>query len=68
LLKEEATEIPLGFIYTGLPGLSNELAAKLTRISPRTIGQANRVEGMTPAALLLILTRIKTLEKSAVSG
>jgi tRNA uridine 5-carboxymethylaminomethyl modification enzyme len=68
MLKEEATEIPLGFIYTGLPGLSNELAAKLTRISPRTIGQANRVEGMTPAALLLILTRIKTLEKSSVSG
>lgn len=59
--KEESRFIPDGFVYEGLPGLSNELKAKLTRIQPRSIGQAERIEGMTPAAIALILAQIKRM-------
>ncbi len=44
-------------------GLSNELSSKLERIRPTTIAQAARVEGMTPAAIMLLLARIRRIEK-----
>ena len=59
LQRDESHKIPEGFQYTGLQGLSNELQLKLTRIQPATLAQAGRVEGMTPAALTLLLARIK---------
>ena len=59
LHRDESHNIPEGFQYTGLQGLSNELQLKLTRIQPATLAQAGRVEGMTPAALTLLLARIK---------
>jgi tRNA uridine 5-carboxymethylaminomethyl modification enzyme len=37
-----------------MPGLSAELAEKLVKVRPRTLGQAGRIEGMTPAALALL--------------
>ena len=46
--------IPAGFSYEGLPGLSCEIAERLTEIRPETLGQALRVPGVTPAAVALI--------------
>lgn len=57
--RDEAVEIPEHFDYAGLSGLSGELRQKLDRLRPRNIGQAARVEGMTPAALILILARLR---------
>ena len=59
LRRDEAHEIPLEFDYSALVGLSNELQQKLTKVRPATLGQAGRVEGMTPAALTLILARLR---------
>lgn len=59
LARDESHAIPEGFQYAGLQGLSNELQMKLSRIRPATLAQAGRVEGMTPAALTLLLARIK---------
>ncbi|GLQ35525.1 tRNA uridine 5-carboxymethylaminomethyl modification enzyme MnmG [Amylibacter marinus] len=57
--RDEALKIPDDFSYSGIPGLSNELQSKLTAARPATLGQAGRIDGMTPAALALILTRIR---------
>ncbi len=59
LKRDEAHEIPVEFDYSGLPGLSNELAAKLQAARPATLAHAARIEGMTPAALTLVLARIR---------
>ncbi len=59
LQRDEAQRIPDDFRYEDLVGLSNELADKLSRVRPRTLAQAGRVEGMTPAALTLILARLR---------
>lgn len=56
LRRDEDLVLPDELAYDGLPGLSNELKTKLTRVRPRTIGQAGRMEGMTPAALALLVT------------
>ncbi|GGF67861.1 tRNA uridine 5-carboxymethylaminomethyl modification enzyme [Mameliella alba] len=67
LKKDEAVEIPLGFDFESLQGLSNELKMKLTRTRPETIAQAGRIDGMTPAALTLILAKLRQhLRKDAV--
>lgn len=59
LQKDEAHRIPEGFDYGALEGLSNELKAKLMAAQPETLAQAGRIDGMTPAALTLLLTRLK---------
>ncbi|MDQ7080224.1 MAG: tRNA uridine-5-carboxymethylaminomethyl(34) synthesis enzyme MnmG [Paracoccaceae bacterium] len=59
LEKDEALKIPDDFDYTTISGLSNELKGKLATIRPQTLGQAGRIDGMTPAALTLILSRIR---------
>ncbi len=59
LRRDEAHLIPVEFDYEGLNGLSHELKQKLLASKPETLGQAGRIEGMTPAALTLILARIK---------
>ena len=46
--------IPDALDYEVIPGLSHELRLKLGAVRPRTIGHANRIEGMTPAALALV--------------
>ena len=58
--KDEALRIPDDFSYDGISGLSNELQQKLGAAKPATLGQAGRVDGMTPAALALILTKIRS--------
>ena len=60
--KDEKLEIPDGFSFDGVSGLSNELQLKLATARPTTLGQASRIEGMTPAALALILTTIRRAE------
>ncbi|TNB49830.1 tRNA uridine-5-carboxymethylaminomethyl(34) synthesis enzyme MnmG [Martelella lutilitoris] len=58
--KDEGRAIPDDFDYAALPGLSNELKGKLAKARPATIAQASRIDGMTPAALSLLLVRLKT--------
>ncbi|MDO9639212.1 MAG: tRNA uridine-5-carboxymethylaminomethyl(34) synthesis enzyme MnmG [Pseudotabrizicola sp.] len=59
LKREELTEIPKDFPYAELSGLSGELKAKLLRQRPASLARAAEMEGMTPAALALILARIR---------
>jgi len=54
----ENIRIPDGFVYQGLPGLSLEIMEKLTHLRPRTLGQAGRVSGVTPAAITLLMMYI----------
>jgi tRNA uridine 5-carboxymethylaminomethyl modification enzyme len=65
LRKDEAYVIPNGFDYRDIPGLSSELTAKLERTCPSDLAQAARIDGMTPAALALLLGRIRYLEKKS---
>ena len=53
--RNEDTRLPEDFDYAGIPGLSAELQAKLASVRPETIGQAQRIPGMTPAAISLLL-------------
>lgn len=57
--KEESRVIPVDFEYRVLPGLSNELKQKLELVRPPSIGHAERIEGMTPAAIALILSQLR---------
>jgi tRNA uridine 5-carboxymethylaminomethyl modification enzyme len=57
--KEEAIVIPDGFAFGSLPGLSNEIRQKLEHHRPANLGQAARLDGMTPAALMLLLAHLK---------
>ncbi|MGR3838237.1 MAG: tRNA uridine-5-carboxymethylaminomethyl(34) synthesis enzyme MnmG [Cognatishimia sp.] len=59
LKRDETQYIPESFDFSALEGLSNELTAKLERARPSNLAQAARVEGMTPAALTLLLARLK---------
>lgn len=65
LLREEAAIIPQEFVYLGLPGLSSELGLKLSRVRPGNLADAARIEGMTPAALTLILAHIRKARREA---
>lgn len=67
LRRDEDTEIPTDFDYSDLSGLSGELMQKLTRFRPNTLAQAGRIEGMTPAALVLILARLRKQTRRAAS-
>ncbi|KAA2315446.1 tRNA uridine-5-carboxymethylaminomethyl(34) synthesis enzyme MnmG [Pseudooceanicola sediminis] len=58
LKRDELREIPSNFDYGVLDGLSNELKLKLKVVRPSNLAQAGRIEGMTPAALALILSRL----------
>ncbi len=65
-MKElEGMKIPAEFDYTAIPGLSNELKAKLARVEPATVGQAERIPGMTQAALTAILVVMKKRDLEA---
>lgn len=68
LQREEAAVIPIDFDYDLLAGLSNELTAKLKRQQPANLAQAGRIEGMTPAALTLILAHLRKVQRGKVSA
>ncbi len=59
LRRDEALRIPDNFDYDAISGLSSEILAKLLLARPGSVGQASRIEGMTPAALLLILSTLQ---------
>ncbi len=63
LKRDEAHAIPPDFDFESLTGLSNELRQKLCAAQPETLGQAGRVEGMTPAALTLILAKLRQRDR-----
>ncbi|MEQ1929002.1 MAG: tRNA uridine-5-carboxymethylaminomethyl(34) synthesis enzyme MnmG [Parvularculaceae bacterium] len=57
--KDESLKLPGDLPYAEMTGLSNEIRAKLAATRPLTLGQAGRMEGVTPAALTLVLAHIK---------
>ncbi|MGY9025091.1 MAG: tRNA uridine-5-carboxymethylaminomethyl(34) synthesis enzyme MnmG [Candidatus Pelagibacterales bacterium] len=64
LKRDESVKIPHAFDYFQLSSLSNELKEKLDKTRPTNISQASRIEGMSPAAINLILSIIKSRAKS----
>ena len=56
---EEGTPIPVDFDYNAVRGLSREVSQKLGAQRPETIGQASRIQGVTPAAISLLLVHLK---------
>ena len=56
--RHEHTSIPAAFDYARVRGLSNEVQQKLERVRPQTVGQAQRIPGMTPAAISLLLVHL----------
>ncbi|MGR3758146.1 MAG: tRNA uridine-5-carboxymethylaminomethyl(34) synthesis enzyme MnmG, partial [Tranquillimonas sp.] len=59
LRRDAAVEIPPDFDFAAVGGLSNEIRQKLALVRPENLGQANRIEGMTPAALTAILAALR---------
>jgi len=57
--RDEGLELPAELDYAELRGLSNEVRQKLAALRPRTIGQAGRIDGITPAALTLLVAYLK---------
>ncbi|WP_224001689.1 tRNA uridine-5-carboxymethylaminomethyl(34) synthesis enzyme MnmG [Aureimonas sp. SA4125] len=69
LRRDEAVVIPTGFDFSQLPGLSNELKHKLTLHRPASLAEAERIDGMTPSGLALILIGIrKAMRKETVDA
>lgn len=62
LKRDEALVIPEDFDFSVLAGLSNEVKQKLETVRPGTLAQASRMDGMTPAALTLLLSHVKRLQ------
>jgi tRNA uridine 5-carboxymethylaminomethyl modification enzyme len=62
--RDESFELP-ELDYSALPGLSNEIRQKLAALRPRTIGQAGRIDGMTPAALTLLVAHVRRAGRTA---
>jgi tRNA uridine 5-carboxymethylaminomethyl modification enzyme len=60
--KEEARQIPADADFAKIPGLSNELRQKLALRKPQSVADAQRIDGMTPAALALVIMEIRRLE------
>ncbi len=65
--KDESVIIPEDIDYDKLSGLSNEVKSKLLRVKPKTLGQAIRIDGVTPAAIIILLSHIKKLRYKATA-
>ncbi|MGE0882395.1 MAG: tRNA uridine-5-carboxymethylaminomethyl(34) synthesis enzyme MnmG [Blastocatellales bacterium] len=63
LAKAADKAIPQELVYSQLPGLSNEMIERLNRVRPRTIGQAMRIPGVTPAALSLLTIHVELMSR-----
>jgi tRNA uridine 5-carboxymethylaminomethyl modification enzyme len=66
--RDENLELPQDLDYRGIPGLSNEACQKLETLRPETLGQAGRIPGMTPAALVVLLRHVRRGPKNSVSA
>lgn len=60
--------IPSTVQYETIPGLSNEMIERLTRVQPKTIGQAMRIPGVTPAAISLLTIHVELASRKGISG
>ncbi|HRQ56352.1 MAG TPA: tRNA uridine-5-carboxymethylaminomethyl(34) synthesis enzyme MnmG [Azoarcus taiwanensis] len=69
-LQAESTRLPVDFDYAEVRGLSREVQQKLNQHRPETIGQASRIQGVTPAAVSLLLVWLKRKEmmRDAIAG
>ena len=59
VLREEGTTIPQDLNFSNLAGLSNELKQKLTAFRPTTIAAAQKIDGMTPAAMAFLVAHVR---------
>ena len=66
--KDENLLIPDDINYTDLSGLSNEVKDKFKLIKPKTLGQALRIDGITPAAVYILLSHVKKGKKKSLNG
>jgi len=66
--RDESLVLPEHLDYAIIRGLSNEVRQKLQSLRPRTIGQAGRIDGITPAALTLLLAHLKRADRGQRSG
>jgi tRNA uridine 5-carboxymethylaminomethyl modification enzyme len=65
--RDEMQEIPADFAFSGIDGLSNELKMKLGRARPANLHQAAKIDGMTPAALTLILAKLRQARRERLA-
>ena len=63
----ERIKIPEGLDYRSIHGLSNEIREKLETIMPASLGQASRIEGITPAAISVLMVAITGFQKNRAS-
>jgi tRNA uridine 5-carboxymethylaminomethyl modification enzyme len=63
--RDEALSLPADLKYAAVPGLSNEAKQKLTAVQPQTLGQASRIEGLTPGAITALLAYVRRSERAA---
>ncbi|MCI0339253.1 MAG: tRNA uridine-5-carboxymethylaminomethyl(34) synthesis enzyme MnmG [Acidobacteria bacterium] len=63
LAKAANRRIPLNIEYSQLPGLSREMAERLSRVRPQTLGQAMRIPGITPAAISLLTIHVELISR-----
>jgi tRNA uridine 5-carboxymethylaminomethyl modification enzyme len=66
--RDESFTLPDDFDYAALPGLSNEMKQKLQAHRPRTIGHASRIDGVTPAALTLLVAHLRRGRKTSAKS
>jgi tRNA uridine 5-carboxymethylaminomethyl modification enzyme len=66
--RDESFELPDNFDFAALPGLSNEMKQKLQTHRPRTIGHASRIDGVTPAALTLLVAHVRRGKKNSAKS
>ena len=66
--KDENLLIPENIDYSKLSGLSNEVKSKFRQIKPKTLGQALRIDGITPAAVYILLSHVKKSSKRYMNG
>jgi tRNA uridine 5-carboxymethylaminomethyl modification enzyme len=66
--RDEGLVLPDNFDYETLSGLSNEMKQKLQTHRPRTIGQAGRIDGVTPAALTLLVAHVRRAKKASAKS
>lgn len=67
LRREDQLALPAGLDYAAMPSLSAELRQKLIAVRPATLGQASRIDGMTPAALAVILGHVKRRDRQTAA-
>ncbi|MFH7321096.1 tRNA uridine-5-carboxymethylaminomethyl(34) synthesis enzyme MnmG [Desulfurivibrio sp. D14AmB] len=62
--KLESILLPPELVYAGMPGLSREVVEKLERVRPRTLGQAARISGITPAAIAILQVQLRSRDRN----